>query len=207
MGDSDDHTLIRILLPKCNETSVDVFLEILISVVSHARLHDNIFVTSLISGMIGEMFAVDADDLTQDWDKLNSTPQQIRQFKLLGFWAVRHYPLMVKKLIGASWKPSRKFNVQVCESMEVSEKQMDDIVSKKMQLRIIELNVCKGTLKKLNHFVRVPMGVGGINASIISTKMTAFDIQSEYLIDCWDALKVGKFSSNFEVNVRPMRFC
>lgn len=76
-----------------------------------------------------------------------------------------------------------------------------------MKLRIIELNVCKGTSKKLNYFIRVPMSVGRINATVLSSKMIAFDIRSEYVTECWKALKLGQFSSNFEVNDLQMRFC
>lgn len=208
MGDYDENTPpIHVLLPTCDETNTDVFYEILKSGVLHTRLHDNVHVNSMISGMAGETFEVDQDDLSVDWKELTSNSRQIRQSKLLGFWAARHYPLIGKKLIGAAWHPPKECNVRVSEPIEITEEGIDNIVSKKMKIRIIEINVCKGTSKKLNYFVRAPMTVGRVNVTILSSKMRAFDIKSEYLAECWTTLKLGGIPSNFEVNDLQMKFC
>ncbi|XP_037025682.1 uncharacterized protein LOC119067043 [Bradysia coprophila] len=197
MGDIDENTPpIYVLLPTCLETDTDVFLEILKSVVLHTRLHDNFHIHSIISGMDGEVFEVDVDDLTTDWKNLTSHSRKVRQSKLLGYWAARNYPLIGKKLIGAAWQPSNTCNVQVSEPMEIAKDRIDEIVAKKLQIRIIELNVCRGTSKKLNYFVRAPIGLNGGNVVALSSKMKAFDIKSEFVAECWNALKVGVFPSN-----------
>lgn len=122
MGSVDENTPpILVLLPTCNETDTDVFLEILKSVILHTRLHDNFHIHSIISAMAGERFQVDMDDLSVDWNKLNSHSRQIRQSKLIGFWAARHYPSIGKKLIGAAWQPPEECNVQVIDHTEIVE--------------------------------------------------------------------------------------
>lgn len=207
MGDMDENSpSISILLPMCSELKPDVFLEILKSVVFHSRLNDNPRVKSLKSGMSGERFSIDSEDLKNDWNKSTSDLCEIGRSKLLGFWSARNYPLIGKKLIGAGWQPPNKFNIQV-EPMEIPEEEINDIVSKKMKLRIIELNLKQGTVKKLNHFVRVPMCIGKINVDVISGKMRAFDIEGEHLVECWKALKDGAFPSNLEVNDHQMILC
>lgn len=207
MGDIDENTPpMCVLLPTCLETDTDVFFEILKSVILHTRLHDNFHIPSIISGMVGETFQVDTQDLSDDWKTLTSHSRQVRQSKLLGFWAARHYPLIGKKLIGASWQPHNICNVEMSELTEITEEEIDQIVSKKMKIRIIELNVCKGTLKKLNYFVRAPMSIGRDKVITLSSKMKSCDIQSEYIEECWEALKLGRFSPNFEVNDPQMKF-
>lgn len=200
-GNDENTPPIRVLLPICIEANTDVFINILSSVVYHTRLHDNFHIHSLISGMAGETFQVDADDLSVDWKELTSNDRQIRQSKLIGIWAARHYPLIGKKLNGVTWQPPKKCNVQMSGSREISEEEIVNIVSKKMKLRIIELNVCKSTSKKLKHFIPAAMGIGRVNVTLISSKMKAFDIESENMSSCWQALKLGGFPSDFEVIV------
>ncbi|KAJ6639271.1 hypothetical protein Bhyg_12014 [Pseudolycoriella hygida] len=65
-----------------------------------------------------------------------------------------------------------------------------------MKLRIIELNYRAS--RKLRWFVSAPMCVGRVNGIQILSKMKAFDIESEYLADCWQALKVGTFPPDFK---------
>lgn len=208
MGDfNEQYPSIHFLLPTCNEMTSNAFLEILKSVVHHTRLQDNFNMSSMIAGMTGETFQVDSEDLRKHWEESTSNARQIRQSKLLGFWTARNYPLFGKKLIGASWQPPNKHNVVVCEPMEINEDELDNIISKKMGLRIVEVTVSEGTSKKLNHFVRVPMCVERVNVEVVSSKMRVFDIPSEYLVSCWEALQVGRFSSNFEVNDRQMKLC
>lgn len=201
-GNDENIPPIHVLLPICIEANTDVFLNILSSVVYHTRLHD-FNLNSIISGMTGETFQVDTDDLSVDWNEQTSPLRRIRQSKLLGIWAARHYPLIGKKLIGATWQPPTKFKVLVSGSIEITEKEIDNIVSKKMKLRIIELNVCKSfkASKRLQYFVPAPKGIGSVNATNISSKIRAFDIKSEYLVGCWEALKLGGFPSDFEVIV------
>lgn len=199
-GNEENTPPIHVLLPTCIEANTDVFLNILSSVVYHTRFHDD-HINSIISGMTGETFEVDTDDLSVDWRKLTSNWRQIRQSQLLGIWAARHYPLICKKLCGAAWQPSEKCNEQVSKPIEIAEEEIDNIVSKKMKLRIYEINVCKNTSKKLKYFVPAPIGIGRVNGTNISSKIRSFDIESEYLAGCWQALKLGGFPSDFEVIV------
>lgn len=120
---------------------------------------------------------------------------------MIGIWAARHYPLIGKKLNGVTWEPPKKYNVQMTESVEIEEQESHNIVSKKMKLRIIEVNVCKCTSKKLKYFVPAPMDIGRDNVTLISSKIRAFDIESEYMAGCWQALMLGAFPSDFEVIV------
>lgn len=210
MSESDENDVntppICVLLPVCIEMKTDVLLNILKSVVLHTRFHDNFHIKSMISGITSETFDVDKDDLSVDWAKLTADWRQARQSKLIGFWVARHYPLICKKLVGASWLPPENCNVRVDGSLKISEADIDNIVSKKMMLRIVELNVCKNTSKKLKHFVQVPLSIGRVNMTPLSGKMTTFDIQAEHLPDCWQALKLGGFSSNCEVNDFQIKF-
>lgn len=155
--------------------------------------------SSMMSALTGDSFEVDNEDLSVDWRTLTSNSRQIRQNKLLGFWTARHYPLFGKKLIGPSWNPPEICNVQVSESVGITEDEIDNIVSKKMKIRIIEVNVSISTSKRLNYFVHAPSGIGKANVTVLSSKMRAFDIESEYLPGCWQALKLGGFADDFTV--------
>lgn len=190
---------IHVLLPICMEAKIDVFFKILNSILLHTRLHDKFHIDSLISGMNGETVIVDTEDLSVDWQKLTTDSRQIRQSKLIGVWAARHYPLIGKKLIGSDYEPPKKYNIQTTELTEFTEEEIVNIVSKKMKLRVIQVKVCKNTLSKLKHFVRAPMGIGLVNVTTLSSKMIAFDIESEYIATCWQALKGGGFPSDFQV--------
>lgn len=193
-----------ILLPICFEAKTDLFFNVLRKAVSRGRKKIDLLENAFKSGMTGENFQVDSNFVSVDWTTLNSDSEQIWQSKLLGCWASRHFPSVCMKLIGAAWQPPKIFDVNVIGSTEITEKEIDTIIFKKMKLRIIELNVSISTqVEKLKYFVRAPATIGKINATIMSPTMRAFDIENEYLEDCWKALKVGEFSStvNFEVNI------
>lgn len=178
---------IYVLLPICIESKTDVFLNILKNVLCRSRPLTNFLDNAFISGIAGEKFHVDFDDISVDWKTLTSESRQIRQLKLLGSWAIRHYPSIGKKLIGGAWQPPKKCGVHVTGSTEMTEAEIDIFIFKKMKLRIIELNVSKSTSDKLKYFVRAPMTIGKMNVTLISPKMRAFDIENQYLKVCWQA--------------------
>lgn len=190
---------IYVLLPTCVEMKTNIFHDILSSVVYHSRLEDSLFVRSVISGMKGEKFKIDSSDLIADWKTVSLNLRQIRQYKLLGYWAAVNYPLIGKKLIGSAYKPPKECNVEMLESIQMPEVDIEKCVSKKMKLQIIELSVTKGTTKKLKCFVPVPMCVGKTNGERISSKIKKYDICSQYLPACWQALKAGAFPADFGV--------
>lgn len=209
MGDSDKKVNknkentppIYILLPVCVEAQTDLFLNILRNVVAHSRYYDVFLEDALISGMLGERFSVDSYDLSVNWNILNSKSRQIRQAKLIGFWTARNYPLIGKKLIGGAWQPPKTNCIEIIGSNAINEEEIEAIIFKKMGLRIMELSVSHSTLTKLKYFVKVSVAIEQVNGFQVSPKIKAYDVESKHLEGCWQALKLGEFSStaNFEV--------
>lgn len=197
---AEDTPPIYILLPICIESKTDLFFNVLRNTVSRNRVNSNFLENAFISGMTGEMIEVNLNDLSMDWTTLKSELQQIQQSKLLGCWATRHFPSIGRKLIGTAWQPPKRCNVTVIGSSEITEAEINAIISKKMKLRILELNVSQSTSAKLKHFVRAPATIGKVNVTITSPKIRAFDIQNQYLEDCWKALEDGEFQYEVKFN-------
>lgn len=186
---------VCVLLPICAELETDVFLNILRSVVARSRLDEH-YIEELKVGMGDNMFYVKSNDLMANWKELDSKSQRIRQYRLLGFWISRNFAALGKKLLGDMWQPSQGKRVEVMENPMMSADEIDALVFRKMQLRIIELNVCYSTLDKIKHFVKAPISIGKFNSIRISPKIKSFEIEIDYMDCCWKALKFGIFSMN-----------
>lgn len=202
-------TPFNVLLPVCVETKTDVFLIILKNhVARHARsmLDGHYLVNAFMSGMSGEEFSIEAEDISVDWTKLDSESQQIRQWKLLGLWTVNNFPSLLKKLLGKSFRVPQGNVVPVNwnSAFEAdSPDRIDEFIFPKMKLRNIELNVTESTKIKLKHFTKVPGFIGKSTEKRISRKIKSFDVDDEFVERCWEALKTGEFSINldFEVSI------
>lgn len=148
---------------------------------------------TFISAMEGEKFVIEMDDLKLSWSQLNSKEQQIRQSKILGLWSIVHFPSLRKKLCGEMHQVPR-----VNADTEISVEKIDELVFSKMKLRVVKMSVSESTFNKLKHFVKVPGCVGNqrINEIKIAKKMVGFDVDTDFVDSCWDALKNGKFSDD-----------
>lgn len=188
-------TVICVLLPFCVELETDVFLNLLRNVVARSRLDDQ-QLDILKAGMIADTLYIKSDDLLVNWKELNSEPQRIRQLKLLGVWTMYNYPSLGKKLFGESWQAPERKIVEVLGDSVKSAEAVNEVIFRKMKLRIIELNVSHSTLLKLKQFVRVPIDVGKSNGMKISPRIKLFEIDESAIENCWKALKFGKFVSD-----------
>lgn len=156
-----------------------------------------------MSGMKGESFAVEMDDLNLSWKQLKSDVQQIRQSKILGFWAIVNFPSLGRKLFGETYQAPPRNGISVVGNNEFNVDNIDEIVLSKMKLRVVELTVSGSTFIKLNHFVKVPgcVGVKRCNEISISRKMVSFDVDADFVESCWDALRCGEFSMSSDDTV------
>lgn len=188
-------TVICVLLPFCMELETDVFLNLLRNVVARSRLDDQ-QLDILKAGMIADTLCIKSDDLLVNWKELNSESQRIRQLKLLGVWTMYNYPSLGKKLFGDSWQAPERKIVDVLGVSAKSAEAVNDVIFKKMKLRIFELNISHSTLLKLKHFVRVPVDVEKFNGIQISPRIKLFEIDESVIEKCWKALKFGSFVSD-----------
>lgn len=190
---------ICVLLPVCVELETDVFLNILRNVVARSarsELYDLQF-DAFTAGLTDDTFYIKSNDMLLNWKELDSKSQRIRQLKLLGFWAIKNYPSLGKKLLGETWQPPQRKSVEVFGNSVMSPDAIDDVIFRKMQLRIMELSVCHSTVTaKLKHFVQAPSNIGKFNEIQISPAIKSFEIENDYLENCWKALKFGSFSMN-----------
>ncbi len=131
-----------LLLPKCTEANVDIFLSVLKNAVNRTRIDDCALDNALRTGMAGDMLSIRSKDTSLDWKDLQSKRQQIRQAELLGYWAINNYPLLGKKLFGESYKAPERMSVEVNSKEQptlMSVDEVDAFVFRKIKLRIIEL--------------------------------------------------------------------
>lgn len=191
----------NVLLPYCNESNNDVFMNILKNVVSRSKLDVHYLDSAFISGMNGDELAIEQEDVTVNWTLLHSKEQQIRQSKLLGYWTINGFPSLGKKIFGDAYRAPKRIAVEVVGNSVMSAETVDDFIIPKMKLRLIQLNVNGSTVAKVKHFVRAPAFVGKINEQQISRKMKSSDIKPEFLETCWQALKYGEFPKNFDIAV------
>lgn len=206
---------VYILLPVCFESNYNVFENMVRNIVNRSRMDEDLLrnYNALQSGT-SETFAIDFEDINTNWKKLKRNSQQVRQSKILGFWAVKNFPSLGKKLFGDSWKAHQRKSIDVGkksktpEEIDVGKKSMtpeeiDDFIFRKMELRVIELSVQKSTVLSLKYFIKVPKTIAKYNAVTITPKIISFNIGGEALQFYWDELKRGDFSScksmNFEV--------
>lgn len=187
-------TVICVLLPFCVELETDVFLNLLRNVVARSKLDDH-QLDILKAGMIADTLYIKSNDLLINWKDLKSESQRIRQIKLLGVWTMYNYPSLGKKLFGESWQAPERKIVEVLGGSVMSAEDVNEVILKKMKLRIIELNISPSTLLKLRHFVRVPIDVGKFNGIQISPRIKLFEIDENVIGNYWKALKLGSFVS------------
>lgn len=187
----EDKTVICVLLPFCVELEIDLFLNLLRNVLWRSKLDDELDIVK--AGMSADTLYIKSNDLLVNWKELNSKSQRIRQMKLLGVWIMYNYPSLGKKLFGEAWQaPERKIVEVLGESVKSTEA-VNEVIFKKMTLRIIQLDVSHSTLSKLKNFVKVPTDVSKFNGIQISRKMTSFEINVSVIEHCWKALKFGTF--------------
>lgn len=189
----------NILLPICVETDSDVFLHILKSIVAR-KTDDHFLYNGLKFGMSGDVFNIDEEDLTMNWNNLDTTKQRIRQARLLGYWAISNFPSLGKKLHGISWQPSKKSLLIKKQSKEINADEINEKISRKLKLRVLQLDVSDSTLIRIKDFVKVPAYIGKNNETRLSKQMNAFDIDSQWMELCWKALNSGEFPLVFKVS-------
>lgn len=188
----------HVLLPYCNESNNDVFMNILKNALARSKFDVHYLDRAFISVMNGDQLAIQQEDVKVNWTLLHSKKQQIRQSKLLGYWTMNGFPSLGKKLFGKKYRAPKRIAVEVVGNAVMSPETVDDFITPKMKLRLIQLNVNKSTVAKLKHFVKAPAFVGKINEQRISRKMKSSDIKPEFLETCWQALKCKKFPKNFD---------
>lgn len=181
---------LSILLPACKESTSDVFFNVIRNSIARSKLDEHYLDNALKCGVGGEEFEIEADDVAVDWGQLQSDEQLIRQSKILGYWAVEHFPALGKKFFGTAWLPSDRQHVQVVGQPDsVSPGDIDKMVFKKMKLRLMELHVSESTANKLKHFaVDAVATMVRSNEHQMSPKIKSWDIEGE---DCWKTLKLG----------------
>lgn len=203
METSKNSPVFHILLPVCTESKDDVFLNILKCATARSKLDENHLIRAFMSGMKGKRLAVKMNDLTLSWKQRTSENQQIRQSKILGFWAIVNFPSLQQKLFGETHQAPSRNEEPVVGNTEIKADHIDELVFTKMKLRVIELSVCVSTFIKLKHFVKVPGCVGArrSNEINVSRKMVSFDVDADFVESCWDALKCGEFSMSSDNEV------
>lgn len=209
MGDTEvnnnEHTsAVNVLLPTCIESKNDIFLEILRNIVqrtARTKLDNNYLYTALKSGMKAETFEINSDDTVAHWKDLKSKSEQVRQSKMLGYWAIQNFPSLGKKLFGESWQVPQRKSVAVVGHGYMKPDELDAVIFRKLKIRLVELSLSESTFSRFKHFVKVPIDIGKFNEFHITQKIKCFDIETKHLQNCWDALKHGKFSVNNSISV------
>lgn len=182
-----------LLLPVCVESNDDVYMCVLKAIIGRTNIEKNPMSRSLRSGMTVRIIEIQSEDLGP-WNELNSHSQQIRQAMMLGYWAIKNYPLMGMRLCGDGWNAPKRQSVKVVGRESMTPDEFDSLIFNKIQLRIIELIVDQGTLQRLKHFIKTPTDIGKENRVQLSKKMFSYDIENRFQRQCWDALRSGVFS-------------
>lgn len=120
--------------------------------------------------MKAETFAINSDDIVAHWKELKLKPEHVRQWKILGYWAIQNFPSLGKKLFGESW--------------QMKPDEIDAVIFRKLKIRLVELSLSDSTFSRFNHFVKVPIDIGKFNDVHITQKIKCFDIETEYLQNC-----------------------
>lgn len=199
----ENNISVFILLPICAELKIDVFLKILTNLIRHSKLDKDAIDNAFKLGMSGDEFSIKEEDLSENWTISKSIDEQKRLTKLLGYWANNNFPSLGKMFFDRSWKPPKRRSLKVKgRSKEISADEIDAFVSQKLEIRVIQLNIPEGTLRKVRHFVNCPANIGKKNELQISNKVKSFDVDDEWKEECWRALKLGSFSldGNSEVS-------
>lgn len=191
-----------IVLPLCVESEFDIFLNVLKCAVARTKFDENELVREFMAAINGKKFDIKTKDLTRNWMSMKSPSQQIRQINLIGFWTIKNFPTLSYKLFGETFQPQPRDDIFVVGNAQFESNKIDEIISMKMQLRVVELSVNESTFNKLKHFVKVPPIVGAkrSNEIRVSRKMISFDVDEDFVPICWDALKTGVFTMYNEVH-------
>lgn len=192
------------LLPICTESEHDIFFNILQKVIARSRLDEHPLDKALKLGMMVDDFHIELDDITENWNQLKSDEQQTRQWKILGYWATENFPLLGKKFCGGSWMPPQsRGSLQIIgQPKKMSADEIDGIVFRKLKLRMMKLQLSKSTLDKLKHFIiNVPPYIETYNELQMTKKIACLDIGEKWIQHCWNALKMGKFSLDDDIQV------
>lgn len=186
-------TQIRILLPVCSEVERDVFFKVVQNLISRTKLDEHFLDNAFKIGMTGEEFCIEIEDTTDNWLQRDTEEQQVRQSKILGYWASEHFPVIAKKFYGLKWKPPQRKGIEVVGHEEtLSAKEIDEIVFKKLKLRLIELSVTPSTLQKLRLFMfDIPADIGKKNENSLAPAIKSFEIDDDSVDDCWNIVKFG----------------
>ncbi|XP_037037457.1 CAP-Gly domain-containing linker protein 1-like isoform X2 [Bradysia coprophila] len=183
---------IKILLPMC-DAKYDVFVSLITNLIGRVKLDEHPEDNALKVGLKGEKFAVELADLTDAWFESSSIVQRIRRNNLLGYWSIAHFPVVGKKFFGLKWEPPQREELEIVGSEEkMCAEEIDDFVSKKLKLRLIELSVSQSTLQKLRLFVvDIPADAGKRNQSSIPPGMMSYEIDDHRAGDFWQLIKLG----------------
>lgn len=112
--------------------------------------------------------------------------------KLLGFWAIENFPLLVKRFHGPNFEAPERVGL-VLNGTLIDPEEVDSTVFRKLVLRFLQVEATPSTICKLKHFVEVPEMVPMVNEQQLSPRVKAFDIGHENMEDCWQALSLGSF--------------
>ncbi len=192
---------LSVLLPVCTEIQVDIFMNILKATIGRSKqtkrpeLYEQLE-SAFKAGMTGKEFVVDLADISENWESKTTTSQHEIQTKMLGLWAAKNFPSIGKKFFGRNYQAPQRNGVKVNENLKIDADEVDAFIFKKMKIRIAELYVAPSTVKKLKHFVEVPEYVGRSNESEYSKTTKTFEVDANFVEDCWSALKAGKFPTN-----------
>lgn len=122
----------------------------------------------------------------------------------VGVWVFKNFPTLPQKLFGETWQPQPRHDSFAVGNPEFDIEAVDKIISAKMKLRVVEMAVNASTFLKMKHFVKelVVVGARRNNETRVSPrKMVTFDVDEDFVLCCWEALKSGVF--NIENEVHP----
>lgn len=187
------NTPVYIILPMCKDMEHDVFLSVLRKLLSRARVDDHYLNFALITGMEKLKIYIEPVDILSD--DSTDKEQEIRRTMLLGFWCVKNFPSLAKKLLGERWFPREGRKVLFQNGLVMPDEDIHSFIFPSLALSVMELVVSESTLEKIKHFVRVPPYIRSADEPIeISKKVRMFRIKDEFVENCWRSLKCGKYS-------------
>lgn len=188
MEGSDNNVKFNILLPICVESQSDIFFSVIKNSIERSKLDD--LLNALKWAMNGDPFRIEAEDLSSNWNELESKVQQIRQAKILGLWAIENFPALGKKFFGPSWQPPKRNNIDVVGQAQIGPDKLDAIVFQKLKLRVCQLNASPSTLKKLRYLeVHIPPNIGKHNEYEHSQRVKSFEIIEDWIDEGWKVLR------------------
>lgn len=192
---SDDKTTspFCILLPFCVESKDDYFLSILRSIIDRAKIEDNLLDSAVKKGMMLQTFQIEADDLDR-WENPQSSQQNIKRAMMIGFWAIENFPSLGKKICGDGWNAPQRVNIEVNGQGSITPNEFDAHIFAKLEIRVIELRLCPGTLNRFKCFTKAPPNLKKVNKVELTKKVVSYNVANGLDHQCWDALRSGVFT-------------